>query len=378
MAQVSILILAAGKGERAGFNQNKMLAPLHGQPLLYHTLNAVRYAHGDWQIILVCNPTEREELTPYADHFDCLLVDGGATRFESVYNGLQVATEEITLIHDGARPYITEQILDDCVQSVVDFNSGICAIPATDTTVLCQNGEISTPLKRSEVYRLQTPQGFYTKDILSAYEQGKSTPQAFTDDSSVYGKFIRPAHIFMGDRRNVKLTFAEDFEDDFRPPVIEGKLVGIGIDTHTFGKQQDYITLGGVHIPHTCGLIAHSDGDVVYHALADAMLSAIGLRDIGYFFPDTAKETENMDSSLIVKNVMKYLNDMYYCVTGITITIQAERPKIGKHIEAMKQNIHALTKVPLNAIGISAGTNEGLGYVGQGLGITVHACVTID
>ena len=287
--KVSVIICAAGRGERAGFAQNKLLTPLpfYGCTVLEKTVRAFLLPFID-EIIVAVNPTDKgviaDMLAPYAPI--CRLTDGGDTRTKSVKNALAAVTGEIVLIHDGARPFVGEKVIFDCIESVKRYKSGVCSLPATDTTVLGDNGEVKTALNRGEVFTVQTPQGFFTSDMVRAYSMiGEET---YTDDSAVYARFIGAPHLFSGARENRKLTYPEDFFTPAR--------VGVGIDTHAFGKEQDYIVLAGVKIPSDSGLIAHSDGDVLTHAVMDALLSAAGLRDIGYYFPDTDEKWKNANS----------------------------------------------------------------------------------
>ena len=148
---------------------------------------------------------------------------------------------------------------------------------------------------------------------------------------------------------------------------------GFGVDTHAFGKKQDYILLAGVKIPSESGLIAHSDGDVLVHALMDALLSAAGLRDIGFHFPDSDVKWKNANSMEMLALVIGLLDKQGYAPQNVSIAIQAEKPRLAKYIEDMKNSLASALKLDPTAIGITAGTNEGLGYVGEGKGITVHA-----
>ena len=189
---------------------------------------------------------------------------------------------------------------------------------------------------------------------------------AFTDDSSVFARYYGEPHICEGDTSNSKITYAEDLQDKVAR-------CGFGIDTHAFGKAQDYIVLAGVKIPSDSGLIAHSDGDVLVHAVMDALLSAAGLKDIGHYFPDTDDKWKGASSMAMLNQVVTLIESEGYGVKNISVAIQAEKPRMKKYIDDMKNALAKALKIDETAVGISAGTNEGLGYVGEGKGITVNA-----
>ena len=249
--------------------------------------------------------------------------------------------------------------------------SAVCALPVTDTIALCAEEKIGSIPDRSALYALQTPQAFSYAEILAAYE--KIGGETFTDDSGVYAKFVAPPQIFAGDVKNKKLTFREDFLSAPLP----APRVGVGIDTHAFGKAQDHIVLGGARIPSESGLIAHSDGDVLVHAVMDALLSAAALPDIGHFFPDTDPAFADADSLRLLERVRDLLAEKGFAPRNVSAAIQAERPRLQKYIFSMRENIARALRISPDDVGLSAGTNEGLGYVGEGKGITVTAYVSL-
>ncbi len=369
---ISVIICAAGKGLRAGFEKNKLLLPMpnnSGVTVLQKTVQA--FCREDIaEIIIAVSPVDKTEVENLlADQPLCKVVLGGETRTQSVQNALAAVTGEIVLIHDGARPYVTQKIIGDCIESVKKYGSGVCALPVTDTVVIAEKETISFVPNRENVYAVQTPQGFYTSDMVRSY--AKIVNENYTDDSAVYAKFIKPPHLFEGSRENKKLTFREDFIYD------APARVGVGIDTHAFGKTQDYIVMAGINVPSDSGLIAHSDGDVLVHAVMDALLSAAGLRDIGYYFPDTDEKWKNADSMKMLAEVMEKIKKQGFTPCNLSVAIQAQKPKLCKYVPTMSENLAKILDLPLSAVGITAGTNEGLGYVGEGKGITVTANVLL-
>lgn len=364
---VGVIICAAGKGFRAGFKKNKLLVPLRGERVLKKTLSAFDFPTID-QIVVASSAEDFEEITALCDAFTrTSVVLGGDTRGQSVYNALQAIQTDIVLIHDGARPFVERKTIEDCIESVKAFGSGICAVPCTDTIAVVDGDYIKSVPDRKTLFQIQTPQGFFRENITFAYTRAFETENtAFTDDSSVFAQYCGKPKLCAGARENIKLTHAEDFEKST-------VRCGFGVDTHAFGKKQDYILLAGVKIPSESGLIAHSDGDVLVHALMDALLSAAGLRDIGFHFPDSDVKWKNANSMEMLALVIGLLDKQGYAPQNVSIAIQAEKPRLAKYIEDMKNSLASALKLDPTAIGITAGTNEGLGYVGEGKGITVHA-----
>ena len=385
--KISVIVCAAGKGERAGFNKNKLLVPLNGAPALHYTLGAFdefdyEYTGGNLEKIAVCGENDCET-AEFCRAYGWQVVTGGKTRTESVFNALQSVTGDIVLIHDGARPFVTEEIIESCVECVKEYGSAICATPAIDTVAIAKDGFISEVPERSRVFNVQTPQAFLTCEIKAAYEKAIESAESFTDDGSVYSRYVKPAKICpCGTPQNKKLTYRQDFENFCSYPTAlffdEGQpRVGFGVDVHAFGKEQDFVTLCGVKIPCDTGLIAHSDGDVAVHAVMDALLSAAGLRDIGYYFPDSDEKFKGADSIKLLERVIEIISEKGFKPLGLSVAVQAEKPRLSKYIEQMVANLAAATGVESEDISITAGTCEGLGFVGRKRGICVYCTAVI-
>ena len=364
---VCAVICAAGSGVRAGFQKNKLLTPFMGATVLEKTLAAFDFPAID-EIIVTASEADFEEISALCAPFArTSVVLGGKNRFHSVYNALKTTQSEIVLVHDGARPFVTREVIEGCVESVKTYGSGVCAIDCTDTVAYVLDNKIASVPQRSNLKQLQTPQGFFTENLRYAYERAIATGRKeFTDDSSVFCEYCGEPHICAGSRKNVKLTYAEDF-------INKAARCGFGVDTHAFGKPQDYIVLAGVKIPSNSGLIAHSDGDVLVHAVMDALLSAAGLKDIGHYFPDTDEKWRGANSMEMLAQVLEIIGEQGYAVQNLSVAIQAEKPRLSNYIDEIKNALASVLRIDPTAIGISAGTNEGLGYVGEGKGITVNA-----
>lgn len=372
--KVSVIIAAAGRGERAGFAKNKLLAPLYGAPALWHTLKKFDIPEAD-EVIIASSERDFKEIYALAAPFGFKVIKGGATRTESVKNALKAVTGDIVLIHDGARPYVSHELIIKCIDSVERFGSGVCAMACTDTVANTNYGLITGFHDRNFLCRLQTPQGFLTNEIRRAYELAGD--RNYTDDSSVYCEFFTFPHLVEGEESNVKLTYASDFTREL--PLAFGasaQRVGFGVDVHAF-CEGNFVTLGGVKIACDKALLAHSDGDVIFHAVTDALLSAAGLKDIGHYFPDSDDKYKNADSAHMCAEALKYVKEAGYVPLNISISVQAEKPRLAAYVDKMILNIaHVLEIAPEN-VAVAAGTCERLGFVGEGLGIAAYATVLL-
>ena len=372
--KVSAIICAAGKGERAGFAKNKLLMPLSGAPALYHILEKFNIPEID-EVIITSSKRDFKEISALAAPFGYKVTLGGRTRTESVKRALKKVTGDIVLVHDGARPYVSRELIIKCIESVERFGSGVCALPLTDTIAATSYGQIVSVPERDEYRRIQTPQGFMTEDLRRAYTLAGE--KNYTDDSSVFAEFIQNPRIIDGEETNLKLTYAEDFRRDMPAlPASDGVKVGFGVDVHAFGEG-DHVVLAGVKIPCNGGLVAHSDGDVIMHAVTDAVLSAAGLKDIGHFFPDNDPTYAGADSCGLFKTALAHVKAEGYVVSNISVSVQAERPRLAAHIDGMCENLSKLAEIPRNNVAIAAGTCEKLGFVGAGLGIVAYAFIQL-
>ena len=380
------ILPAAGTGSRAGFAENKLFQKIDGETVLHRAARAfARNARIAGTAVCVSDADRQTAEAELADIPNVLFVAGGTTRTASVQNALEALAAlpcppDFVLIHDAARPFVTQAVIDGCIDGAIKNGSAVCAVPCTDTLVRAENGFIVGGIGRENAHLVQTPQGFAFAPLYKAYRQIGENEQ-FTDDSGVYARYVAPPCLCAGDRNNQKLTFAEDF-------AMNGFRTGVGVDTHAFllpktrplvgsAAEGAQIVLGGVRIPSAYPLAAHSDGDVLAHAVMDALLSAAGQPDIGHFFPDTDPQYKGADSLKLLKRVCGILEELGFAVNNVSAAVLAERPKLAPHIAQMKQNLAAALGIAESAVGISAGTNEGLGYLGRGEGITVVANVTL-
>lgn len=378
--KVSALIVAAGQGER--FGSKKQFMPLGNHPLLYYATKVFNALPPVEEIILIV-PAEdvkwvREKFTTeYAFKKISQVIKGGNSRGESVYLGLQAlrAATEIVLIHDGARPMISQDFVLKIIEQTKIKGACIPVLKATDTIkAVNEAGEICQTLPRQNLRHIQTPQGFKKDIICEAYQTQNFKRAEQTDDAGLLEKAGYPISTIAGLPYNVKVTVKEDFL--MLEGLIAGKTkTGIGIDIHQLTSQRPLI-LAGITIPYHLGCAAHSDGDVVTHAIMDALLGASGLRDIGYYFPDTHQQYQGISSLKLLQKVQSMLKEKNMRINHIDCTIVLEKPRLQPFISQMRQQLASVLNLKEDSVAIKATTAEKLGFIGRGEGIMVQAVAT--
>lgn len=366
--KVSLLLTCAGKGVRAGFKQNKLLVKVDGVCTLERALSTLASFNLINQYIITSSAEDFNQISEIASKYNAKVVIGGKTRTISVKNGLQECTGDVVLIHDGARPFVTKKIVCDCIEGAIKYGGVIPVLQSSNTVCRCKDNVVAEYLGKDCISSIQTPQAFKTELIKKAYSLvGDKT---FNDDGEIYKTYIGELYTVLGDEKNVKLTYPEDFEEqqEFR--------FGVGFDCHKLVENRKLI-LGGIEIPHTKGLLGHSDADVLTHAIMDAMLGACALRDIGYHFPDNDARYKDANSINLLKEVIIILRNNGYKVDSICASIMAEKPKLLKIIPEITQNLANVLGIATHKIGLTATTLEGLGFVGREEGICVHATATV-
>ena len=382
---ISCIVLAAGAGRRMAYKENKIFIPLGRYSIIQRTLQNVAKLEGLKEIILVVADGEQDYM---AEHIKVLeltvpiqIVLGGAERQDSVACGLKAFDEstDIVLVHDGARPLASTEMFSAVAEAANIYGAATVGVPATDTIkrVDAEHAVIET-LKRSELYQIQTPQGFQKELFTEAHEKAHDSNYLGTDDVSLVEYLGKPVHIVEGDYCNIKVTTPNDIAVAKRYLGIEDKRmrVGFGYDIHQLKAGRPCI-LGGVRIESELGPDGHSDADVLIHALMDAMLGAAGLRDIGYYFPPEDDQYKGISSMLLLEKVNSLLKERGLQAYNIDIMVISETPKLKPHIDTMKANLQSILEIPLDRISIKATTNEMLGAIGRREGIAAQAVVSV-
>ena len=389
------VIVAAGRGSRMGLDRNKVLYPLCGEPIVVRTARAfVDSGLFDGGVVVVtgdCDIAEMEQMFAQAGVAVRNVVLGGADRQASVYCGIQACDEnaDIIAIHDGARPLVTRAVIERTIESARQHGSGVAAVMLKDTIKRVDESGcvIDTPI-RDTLRAVQTPQTFDAGLIRAAHERFKNGNEAglrATDDAMLAEWMGHTVHLTAGDVENIKLTTPEDMLLAGEVLVRRGEAkkegktmrIGHGYDVHRLVEGRKLI-LCGVEIPHTVGLLGHSDADGAYHALTDALLGAAAMGDIGRHIPDTDPQYKGADSGKLLDHVMELIWAKGYVVGNVDVTIIAQKPKLKDYIETMRANIASHLKVDLDCVNVKATTTEKLGFEGEMLGISTHAVACIE
>ncbi|SFI29964.1 bifunctional 2-C-methyl-D-erythritol 4-phosphate cytidylyltransferase/2-C-methyl-D-erythritol 2,4-cyclodiphosphate synthase [Jannaschia pohangensis] len=361
------LIVAAGRGQRAGGGIPKQYRDLAGRPVLARTVEA--FAGRVGAIVVVIHPDDRD--LAMAAIPGVHLIDGGATRAASVRAGLAAVETTKVLIHDAARPGVTGAIIDR-VLDALDHGDG--AAPALAVTDALWSGSVRVEglADRRGLWRAQTPQGFDTALIRAAHDafDGEAA-----DDVEVALAAGLDVAIVAGDEANMKITAPEDFARAAKGLEMDIR-VGNGFDVHRFGPG-DHVVLCGVKVPHGRGLQGHSDADVGLHTITDAIYGALAEGDIGTHFPPSEAEWKGMDSAVFLDHAANLARTRGYAISNVDATLICEFPKIGPHAQAMRGRVAEIIGVEVGRVSVKATTTERLGFAGRGEGIACLATVTL-
>ena len=379
------VILAGGSSSRMKGPVNKTLINLCGRSVIRRSVEALS-PFSD-QMVVVCHPSVREELVRevVSAEVSCPVrfVAGGATRQQSVHNGLlslSFRERDIVLIHDAARCIVSPEIISSVIASVRETGSGVPGIPVSSTYKVCDAAGLvlQTP-DRASLFEVQTPQGFIAQDLLRVSLKAAEEGFEGTDDASLMEHYGLPVRIVPGSKSNLKLTTPDDLAA--AQLILKGGLpsmrVGMGYDVHRLVEGRKLV-LCGVEIPWDLGLLGHSDADVALHALMDAMLGACGLGDIGRHFPDTDDRFKGISSLLLLQETNRLVREAGFSISNVDVTIVAQRPKLLPYIPQMVRTVADALQIEESAVNIKATTTEKLGFEGRGEGISASAVCLVE
>ncbi|MGA2398254.1 MAG: 2-C-methyl-D-erythritol 4-phosphate cytidylyltransferase [Steroidobacteraceae bacterium] len=389
------MVPAAGRGERfeatAGTSRlPKQYAPLAGTTVLECSLRPLLNEPRIERVVVVVAADDARWRERARGSDKVLTAIGGATRQESVLAGLRAlrdhaSPEDWVLVHDAARPCLEAADLAALIAALEAGASGaVLAAPVVDTVKREREGTVIETVDRRGLWRALTPQAFALGALERALEDAAHSNVAVTDEAqAMERKGVRPV-LVQGSAFNIKVTRAADLAAAARilqsaesQAMSRRMRIGQGFDVHTFGNG-DHVVLGGVRIAHDRGVIAHSDGDVVIHALCDALLGAIGMGDIGRHFPDTDPRYRGADSRLFLRTVAALVREAGFGLVNADLTVLAEAPRIAAHRGAMAANLAADLDVAPELINIKATTTERMGFVGRGEGLAAQAAVLLE
>jgi 2-C-methyl-D-erythritol 4-phosphate cytidylyltransferase/2-C-methyl-D-erythritol 2,4-cyclodiphosphate synthase len=379
-ADCAAILVAAGRGVRAGAGAPKQFRPLGGVPMLARTLQPFARCEAIARLVLVVpHPEEaRSRLAAFLPQGAVVdFVQGGESRQQSSAAGLAAAGKaEIILVHDGARPFVDESLIRRVVAEARRSGAAVPLMPVTETLrrVDPQGASLGT-VRREEFALAQTPQGFRREVLERALQWAREEGFDGTDEAELVEKSGHSVARVEGSAGNVKITTAEDFEQAQRllgggePDTLR---VGLGYDVHALVAGRDLI-LGGVKIPHPFGPAAHSDGDLLCHAATDALLGAAGLPDIGQLFPDTEPEWKSASSLRLLEGAAERVRRAGYRVVNLDLVLVAEEPRLVPHVAAIRVNLARALQCSESRVSVKGKRGEGIGFTGRREGMAAHA-----
>lgn len=371
------VIVAAGRGLRAGCGIPKQWRALAGQSVAERSLAAFRTAPGIGPIVLVIHPEDHARAAALAEESGAIVADGGATRDASVRAGLAgLESTGVThvLIHDVARPLVSQSVIAGVLEALQTADGAAPALPVTDALWRGEEMRVTGTADRAGLWRAQTPQGFRLDAILDAHA---AHPGGALDDVEVARAAGIEVAIVPGAEENLKITAPEDFARAEK--ILGGGMdirTGNGFDVHRFGPG-DHVVLCGVPVPHDRALQGHSDADVGMHALTDAIYGALAEGDIGRHFPPSDPQWKGAASHIFLDHAVTLAGQRGYRLSNADVTLICEDPKIGPHAADMQQELSRITDVEPDRISVKATTSERLGFTGRGEGIAALASVTL-
>jgi 2-C-methyl-D-erythritol 4-phosphate cytidylyltransferase/2-C-methyl-D-erythritol 2,4-cyclodiphosphate synthase len=388
-SRADAIVVAAGASTRMG-GTDKLLANIGGRPLLAHTLAALAGAPAVASIVVVTSIDRRRELErgPWLPEDVTIgFADGGERRQDSVRAGFDVLErlvpdpegDRVVLVHDGARPVVPAALIASVVEAAAIHGAAIPVVPVAETLKRVDGERIAETVDRSGLATAQTPQGIRRGLFRTALDSSQATAGIWTDEAALLEACRIPVHVVPGDAANLKVTVPADLAR--ATFLLTGsdstRRTGIGHDAHPFGPGEP-LRIGGVEIPGAPRLHGHSDGDVVLHAVADALLGAAGLGDLGRLFPADASTPAGIDSRGLLAAVVTRLADAGWRPAGVDLTIVALRPRLGEYLDAIRVAIADALGLAPDAVSVKASTGNLDGSEGAGRSISTLALATIE
>ena len=378
MAKTYGVVLAAGSGRRCGQERNKMFIRIGNMSVLERSLTAFEQSGCFDHIILVyrgCDRVETENAAKRVLSLPFTLVEGGRERQFSVENALHAIQDaDIVAVHDGARCFIKPEVIRACIEKARETGAAAAGVKTRDTIKVVDGDIIKETLDRNRLVNIQTPQVFRYELLKNAHESAASDGFLGTDECGLVERVGHTVSVVDAGYDNIKITTQEDI---LLGRIIAGETVrtGTGYDAHKLVEGRPLI-LGGVTIPHTHGLLGHSDADVLLHAIMDALLGAAALGDIGKHFPctDEFKDASSLD---LLSRTRDIITEKGFMITNIDATLIMQKPKIAPYVDEMRRSIAKTLDIDIDAVSVKATTTEGMGFEGTGEGASAMAVATI-
>lgn len=370
----SAVIVAGGSGSRMG--RPKQMLPLGAKPVLVRTVEAFLQTPEIKEIVVVTPSENRAELQKRFPGI--VFADPGKTRLLSVKNGFlkTSAASQLVAVHDGARPLVEPAHISACLQAARQYGAAVLAVPVKDTVKVCEGGFVQNTLDRTVLWAAQTPQ-CYRRPVLAEALEKFGQEEGATDESQLVEKLGIKVRVVPSSYKNNKITTPEDLI--FAEALLENSVIyrtGFGFDLHRLEPGRK-LFIGGAEIPHTKGFLGHSDGDLVLHALCDAVLGALCAGEIGILFPPTDESIKGISSVKIVKKVLEIVRSHHAQIEHIDATIITQEPKIKPHYETVRKSLAEVFEMPLENVSFKSKSHEHVGEIGRGEAAMCHAVATL-
>lgn len=378
------VIVGAGKGKRMKSKENKILLPLREKPVIYHAIKRFEECARIGCIILVVNKDDEEEIRNLAGSSGfkkiTRIVRGGKERQDSVYNGMMAAgkarDDEIILIHNAANPHVSGKTINDVIEAAREFGAAAAGMRSEDTLKeVDEEGFVANTIDRARVWRMQTPQAFKFSVAKEAFMKAYSEGYYATDDASLVERIGVKVKVVETNKENIKITTPEDMA--YSEKIVSCPRIGIGQDSHRFDSRQKKLFLGGVLIENEPGLEANSDGDVILHAVFNALAQAMGMRSIGCYADKLCREKGVTDSKEYVKLILGKVKENGFLINNIGIMVEAKKPRLEMYHDKIKKSIAGMLETAEDRIGLTFTSGEELTDFGKGLGMQCFAVVSL-
>ena len=354
----------------------KQLLPVDGVPVVVRSIWAFKQCPCVREVVVVTPPENRETILQFVT--DVVFVDPGKTRLQSVQNGFARVNPaaEVVAVHDGARPLVNPRHIQAALQSAREHGAAVLAVPVKDTVKESTDGVVTRTLERGRLWAAQTPQ-CYRREILAQALAKFGHEKDATDESQLVEKMGVPVQIVESDYTNFKITTPEDLI--FAQALVNEhtyERTGFGFDLHRLEPGCKFI-IGGVEIPHQKGFLGHSDGDLVLHALCDALLGALCAGEIGILFPPTDPSIKGISSVKIAKKVLEIVREHHAQIVHVDATLITQEPKIKPHYEAVRKSLAEIFEMPLSQVSFKSKSHEHVGEIGRGEAAMCQAVATV-
>lgn len=382
---VAAVVVAGGRGERAGRGVPKQYRTIAGEPMIRPALRAfLDHAAVDLvqPVIGAADEGAFRAATAGLSKLSAP-VRGGATRQASVRAGLEALAGRrpvLVLIHDAARPFVTPALIERAITAARATGAAVPGIAVADTVKKIDAASVVTEtLDRNRLRAIQTPQAFAFDPILQAHRRAAAAGlENFTDDAALAEWAGQHVSVFEGDSGNVKVTTSEDFAraELAQIAALADIRIGSGFDVHAFADG-DHVMLGGVKIPHAHGVTGHSDADVALHALVDAILGALADGDIGSHFPPSDPQWKGASSDRFLAFACERVRARKGIIANLDVTVVCETPRVSPHRDAMRARIAEIAGISPDRVAVKATTSEKMGFTGRSEGIVAMATATV-